>query len=142
MATTLGIEPKSILHFTIGVTDLDRATAFYQEVLGCKLTRQNSKHTMSFMSAGDSYFVLTSTGRHVPPNGPGETAFHHAFIVAPEAYDAALDHLQASGVEVMEAAGMRNNPGKAHTSFPGRHIYFHDPDGNGLEITDCTGPGD
>lgn len=33
------IEPKGILHFTIGVTDLDRATAFYQDIVGATLVR-------------------------------------------------------------------------------------------------------
>ncbi|MEE8562939.1 MAG: VOC family protein, partial [Alphaproteobacteria bacterium] len=93
------IEPKAILHFTIGVTDLDRATAFYQDILGCSLLHQNRRHTMSFMEAGGDSFVLTATGRHVAPNGPGDTAFHHAFVVAPEAYDDAVAHLEANGIE-------------------------------------------
>ena len=25
---------------------------------------------------------------------------------------------------------------EGHTTFPGRHAYFHDPDGNGIEIVD------
>lgn len=136
------IEPKSILHFTIGVTDLDRATAFYKDVLGCRLVRQNRSRTMSFMEAGGDHFVLTATGRHVRPNGPGETAFHHAFVVAPEAYDAAVAYLEGQGIELMEARGKLRTPDTPHTTFPGRHVYFHDPDGNGVEITDCTGPAD
>ncbi len=31
------IKTQGFLHLTISVTDLDRATAFYQNVLGCKL---------------------------------------------------------------------------------------------------------
>lgn len=134
------IEPKSILHFTIGVTDLDRATEFYRNVLGCRLVRQNRSRTMSFMEAGGDHFVLTSTGRHTPPNGPGETAFHHAFVVEPGTYDAAVAHLESLGIELMHAQGEFRGPDTPHTTFPGRHIYFHDPDGNGVEITDCTGP--
>ncbi|MBT3792795.1 MAG: hypothetical protein HN658_07920 [Rhodospirillales bacterium] len=139
MTDTQGIQPKSILHITIGVKNLDPATDFYRDVLGCELLRQNSKHTMSFMQAGSSYFVLAQTGRHVPPNGPGDTIFHHAFIVDADAYDAAVTCLESHGVELMEAKGKRDNPDAQHNSFPGRHVYFHDPDGNGLEITDCTG---
>ena len=56
------IEPKAILHFTIGVTDLDRATAFYQDIVGATLVRQNRRHTMSFMDAGGDLFVLTVCG--------------------------------------------------------------------------------
>ena len=25
---------------------------------------------------------------------------------------------------------------EGHATFPGRHAYFHDPDGNGIEIID------
>jgi catechol 2,3-dioxygenase-like lactoylglutathione lyase family enzyme len=136
------IEPKSILHFTIGVTDLDRATDFYQNIVGCKLLSQNRRHTMSFMEAGGDYFVLTSTGLHTPPNGPKGTQFHHAFVVAPEAYDDAVAHLEANGIELLWPEAKTDGPDTQHNTFPGRHIYFHDPDGNGLEITDCTGPAD
>jgi catechol 2,3-dioxygenase-like lactoylglutathione lyase family enzyme len=136
------IEPKSILHFTIGVTDLDRATEFYRDIVGCKLLRQNRRHTMSFMEAGGDYFVLTSTGLHTPPNGPKGTQFHHAFVVAPEAYDDAVAHLKANGIELLWPQAKADGPDTQHNTFPGRHVYFHDPDGNGLEITDCDGLGD
>ncbi|MDH3242031.1 MAG: VOC family protein [Alphaproteobacteria bacterium] len=136
------IEPKSILHFTIGVTDLDRATDFYQDVVGCKLLRQNRRHTMSFMEAGGDYFVLTATGLHTPPNGPKGTQFHHAFVVDADAYDDAVAHLKAHGIELLWPQAKAAGPDTQHNTFPGRHVYFHDPDGNGLEITDCAGLGD
>ncbi len=136
------IEPKAILHFTIGVTDLDRATAFYQDILGCSLLRQNRRHTMSFMEAGGDMFVLTVTGRHVAPNGPKDTAFHHAFVVAPEAYDKAVAHLEANGIEKLAPQAKAEGPDTQHNTFPGRHVYFQDPDGNGLEITDCSAVAD
>jgi catechol 2,3-dioxygenase-like lactoylglutathione lyase family enzyme len=136
------IEPKAILHFTIGVTDLDRATDFYRNVVGCRLLRQNGRHTMSFMEAGGDFFVLTATGRHVAPNEAKGTAFHHAFVVAPEAYDEAVAHLEANGIELLWPQAKTDGPDTQHNTFPGRHVYFHDPDGNGLELTDCTGLGD
>ncbi len=136
------IEPKAILHFTIGVTDLDRATAFYQDILGCSLLRQNRRRTMSFMEAGGDLFVLTVTGRHVAPNGPKDTAFHHAFVVAPEAYDKAVAHLEAQGIGLLWPQAKTAAPDTQHNTFPGRHVYFHDPDGNGVEITDCAAVAD
>ncbi|TDI67676.1 MAG: hypothetical protein E2O90_02020 [Alphaproteobacteria bacterium] len=138
------IEPKGILHFTIGVTDLDRATAFYQDIVVATLVRQNRRRTMSFMDAGGGdLFVLTATGRHVAPNGPGDTEFHHAFVVAPEAYDAAVAHLEAKGIALLwPQAKAEEGPDTRHNTFPGRHVYFHDPDGNGVEITDCAAVAD
>ncbi|MGY9005835.1 MAG: VOC family protein [Alphaproteobacteria bacterium] len=130
------IEPQGILHFTIGVTDLDRASDFYQNVVGCKLVRVNKKNTMAFMSAGNDYFVLTNTGRHVRPNDDGDTVFHHSFIVKPEDYDKAVSFVESHDIETMVPIGKLDQ----HNTFPGRHIYFYDPDGNGVEITECTGP--
>ena len=128
------IKTQGFLHLTISVTDLDRATAFYQNVLGCKLVRQNAKHTMSFMQTGDDFFVLTKMPNHVKPNPPGPldiltTHFHHAMIVEPEEWDRAMEYFEAEGIEhyVCSDAG--------HTTFPGRrHVYIQDPDGTSIEI--------
>ena len=128
------VEPTGILHFTIGVTDLERARAFYEEVLGCSYWRQNE--TTVFMRAGTDYFVLSRTGYHQPPNRGTDTLIHHAFIVAGADFDAAMAHLEARGVEVL----LYEDTG--HRSFSGRHAYFHDPDGNAIEIIDFHGIGD
>lgn len=127
------MNPQGILHFTIGVTDIDRATEFYTGLLGCRLVRRNRRGNMSFLASGDDYFVLASTGHHVAPNTPGETTHHHAFILAPDDYDRAVKLLEDTGIATSVPAVAE------HTTFPGRHLYFSDPDGNGLEITDCTG---
>lgn len=88
------------------------------------------------MRAGDAYFVLSRTGYHQPPNKGQDTLIHHAFIVAGEDFDAAMAHLEANGVEVL----LYEDTG--HRGFSGRHAYFHDPDGNGIEIIDFHGVGD
>ena len=128
------VVPTGILHFTIGVTDLDKARAFYEEVVGCTFWRRNDSTV--FMRAGEDYFVLSRTGYHQPPNKGTDTLIHHAFIVAGEDFDAAMAHLESRGIEILlyEDAG--------HRSFSGRHAYFHDPDGNGIEIIDLHGIGD
>ena len=129
------VEPTGILHFTIGVTDLEKSRAFYEDVLGCSYWRQN-RDTV-FMRAGDDYFVLSRTGYHERPNRPGDTLIHHAFMVKGEDFDAAMAHLEANGVEVL----LYEDQHSGHFSFPGRHAYFHDPDGNAIEIIDLHGVG-
>jgi catechol 2,3-dioxygenase-like lactoylglutathione lyase family enzyme len=132
------IKTKGFLHLTISVTDLDRATAFYQNVLGCELVRQNGTHTMSFMKTGEDFFVLTKMENHVKPNPPGPldlhtTHFHHAMIVEPDEWDRAVKYLEAEGIEyyVCTDAG--------HTTFPGRrHVYVQDPDGTSIEIVSTS----
>jgi len=130
------VEPTGILHFTIGVTDLEKSRAFYEKVLGCTYWRQNQATV--FMRAGSDYFVLSRTGYHQPPNKPEDTLVHHAFIVRAEDFDAAMAHLEANGVEIL----LYEDQNAGHFSFPGRHAYFHDPDGNAIEIIDLHGVGD
>jgi catechol 2,3-dioxygenase-like lactoylglutathione lyase family enzyme len=122
------LHAKGILHFTISVRDHVKASEFYADLLGCEVERV-SNH-FAFMKAGSDYFVLYKNPEHVSPNAPKGTRFHHAFIVTPEEFDRARDLLTARGIEELQP-GTQN-----HRSFPGRHIYFHDPDGNGIEITD------
>ena len=128
------LKPTGILHFTIGVSDLEAGRKFYEEVLGCTYWRQND--TTVFMQAGEDYFVLARSGYHQPPNRGRDTLIHHAFIVDGADFDAAMAHLEAKGVEVL----LYEDTG--HRSFTGRHAYFHDPDGNSIEIIDFHGIGD
>jgi catechol 2,3-dioxygenase-like lactoylglutathione lyase family enzyme len=128
------VKPKGILHFTLSVSDLDRARKFYEQVVGCTFWRAND--TTVFMRCGDDYFVLSRTGYHEPQNKGRDTLIHHAFIVQGEDFDAALAHVESYGVEVL----LYEDQG--HRSFTGRHAYFHDPDGNAIELIDFAGHGD
>lgn len=128
------VKLTGILHFAIGVGDLDIGRRFYEDALGCTYLRQND--TTVFMKVGDQYFVLTNTAHHRPPNPPGEYEFHHAFIVAGDNFDEALRALESKGhpIIVYEEEG--------HRTFTGRHAYVHDPFGNAIEIIDFHGIGD
>ncbi len=134
MTDTKDIAPTGILHFAIGVGDLEEGRKFYEDVLGCTYLRQND--TTVFMKAGEDYFVLTNTLHHTPPNPPGEYEFHHAFIVKGTAFDAALKHLEDQGYPILvyEEEG--------HRTFTGRHGYVQDPFGNSIEIIDFHGIGE
>jgi catechol 2,3-dioxygenase-like lactoylglutathione lyase family enzyme len=122
------IRTKGILHFTIGVRDHLSAAKFYSELLGCRIIRSGPRY--SFMECGGSFFVLAKMPHHVNPNAPGEDAHHHAFIVASEDFDRSLEILAARGIEIIKYSE------EGHVTFPGRHAYFHDADGNCLELID------
>jgi catechol 2,3-dioxygenase-like lactoylglutathione lyase family enzyme len=122
------IKTTGILHFTIGVRDHLAAARFYSEVLGC--THMRSTERYSFMQCGASYFVLAKSTHHVNPNKPGEDTHHHAFMVEHEEFDRALAIMKARGIELV------NYSDQGHITFPGRHAYFHDADGNCIEIID------
>ena len=122
------IRTKGILHFTIGVRDHNAAAKWYSDVLGCRHIRSTGRY--AFMECGGSYFVLAKIPHHVNPNNPGEDAHHHAFIVEPQEFDRALAIMQARGVALVKYSD------EGHITFPGRHAYFHDADGNCIEIID------
>jgi catechol 2,3-dioxygenase-like lactoylglutathione lyase family enzyme len=121
------IRTIGILHFTIGVRDHIAAAKFYSEVLGCRHLRSNERY--SFMECGGSYFVLAKIPHNVNPNNPGEDA-------------SSCLHGNAAGIRsgapIMKARGVElvKYSDEGHTMFPGRHAYFHDADGNGIEIID------
>ncbi len=122
------IRPKGILHFTIGVRDHVAAATFYADVLSCTHIRSNRRY--SFMECGGTYFVLAKMPNHVPPNAPDDDGHHHAFIVDAAEFDRALEILAARNIRIVR----RSDEG--HNTFPGRHVYFHDADGNCIELID------
>ncbi|MCZ6447470.1 MAG: VOC family protein [Alphaproteobacteria bacterium] len=134
MTKANGMEPTGILHFAIGVTNLEEGRKFYEDVLGCTYLREND--TTVFMMAGNDHFVLTNALHHTPPNPPGAVEFHHAFLVEGAAFDAALKHLEDSGYPTLEYED------EGHRTFTGRHGYVQDPFGNAIEIIDFHGIGD
>jgi catechol 2,3-dioxygenase-like lactoylglutathione lyase family enzyme len=127
------IATSGVLHITISVTDLDRAVAFYRDLLGCEVV-ERSAGTAS-MRTGSAHFALTSMPNHVPPNpaGPPDlwtTLFHHAFLVEPDEFDDALAQLTQRGIAYYDCTP------HGHSTFPGRrHVYIYDPDGNSVELT-------
>lgn len=122
------IRPKGILHFTIGVRDHEAAARFYSDLLSCTHIRSNRRY--SFMECGGTYFVLAKMPNHVNPNAPDDDGHHHAFIVEPAEFDRALEILAARNIRIVR----RSDEG--HATFPGRHVYFHDADGNCIELID------
>ena len=126
-----GVQSNGILHFTISVRDHEKAAQFYADLLGCEIQRVTDH--FAFMRTGKDYFVLAKMAGHVNPNPPKGTHFHHAFIVSGAEFDRARDVIASRGIEELFPRTVN------HKSFPGRHLYFHDPDGNGVEITDVVG---
>ena len=129
------IRTKGILHFTLPVTDLDRSTAFFADLLGCKVLTRSP--TMSFLQSGDDYFILARSETPIRPNVEGQTRVHHAFMVDHDAIGGAKKFLTDNGVEILR------DEYRTEGAFTGRQFYFHDPDGNVIELIafDGLGPG-
>ncbi len=117
-------------HLSLTVTDLDRSTAFYTEVVGLTV-RLRSSDRVAFHD-GVMGLVLLLPGRAVPPSeqrfDEARTGLDHiGFRVAsPDDVRRAAEHLDACGVPRSEV-----KPGRLPNSLL---VVFRDPDNIQLEF--------
>src|ERR1044071_8986693 len=115
-------------HVHLKVADLNRAVAFYRDVLGFELTQRYGNQA-AFLSAGGYHHHLglntwESAGGSPPP--PGCTGLYHVAILYPSRADLAdaLRRVLRAGIPLDGAA----DHGVSES------LYLRDPDDNGLEL--------
>lgn len=128
MTTTLLPPDTRIGHVHLKVADLDRALAFYVDVLGFQV-QQRMGSQAAFISAGGYHHHIglntwESRGGQPPP--PGSTGLYHTAILFPDR--ASL----ASAVRRVLAAGIPLDGAADHGVSEA--IYLRDPDRNGVEL--------
>ncbi len=135
--TTYATHPDTrIGHVHLKVADLERAIAFYRDVLGFAL-QQRYGDQAAFLSAGGYHHHIglnTWESRGGTPAPHGHAGLYHVAFLYPDraALGAALAQVLASGVELDGAA----DHGVSEA------VYFRDPDGNGIEIYRDRAPED
>jgi catechol 2,3-dioxygenase len=123
------VHPQTrIGHVHLKVADLDRALAFYGDILGFELT-QRMGNAAAFLSAGGYHHHIglntwESEGGAAPP--PGTTGLYHLAIVYPTRAELAdaLRRLVRAGIPLEGAA----DHGVSHA------LYLRNPDNNGVEL--------
>jgi catechol 2,3-dioxygenase len=123
------VHPQTrIGHVHLKVADLDRALAFYRDILGFELT-QRMGNAAAFLSAGGYHHHIglntwESEGGAAPP--PGTTGLYHLAILYPTRAELAdaLRRLVRAGIPLEGAA----DHGVSHA------LYLRDPDNNGVEL--------
>jgi len=114
------------------VTDLEKSIAFYSNVLGMKLLRQNGypdgKFTLAFLGYGDeaNNTVLELTYNWGVDRYELGTAFGHIAIGVPDVYEACEKMKQMGGKIIRDAGPM--NAGTTIIAF------LEDPDGYQIEL--------
>lgn len=113
-------------HVVLRVADLDRAIAFYRDVLGCQEERRVESISLVQMRAGESLIDLILAAS--PPDAGGGNMDHFALRIDPFDEAALRGHLKAQGVAAGEVASRYGAEGD------GPSLYIQDPDGNTVEL--------
>jgi catechol 2,3-dioxygenase len=129
MASDSSIDPRvRIGHVHLKVADIDRALAFYCDVLGFELVQRTGRQA-AFISAGGYHHHIglntwESAGGTPPP--VGTTGLYHLAILYPDRRSLAdaLARLIRAGIALDGAA----DHGVSEA------LYLRDPDGNGVEL--------
>lgn len=112
-------------HVVVRTADQARALAFYRDVLGLVVEREQPEIHLIQLRAGRSLIDLVP-GIGADPKRPNID--HFALEIRPFDESALRVHLAASGVEIIES-GLRYGAGGE-----GPSIYIRDPDGNKIEL--------
>ncbi|MET3682779.1 catechol 2,3-dioxygenase [Alkalibacillus flavidus] len=115
---------KHVSYVDINVTDLERSTAFYQQVVGFRVLSQDESTVA--LSADGEQAILTIHQLSSPKRETRRTAgLYHFAILLPTRADLAdfIKHIAEQNVQI-----------GASDHWVSESIYFADPDGNGIEV--------
>jgi catechol 2,3-dioxygenase len=110
------------------VSDLERAIAFYRDVLGFEVQHRYGDEA-AFLSAGGYHHHIglnTWESKGAPPPPPGTTGLYHVAIRYPDR------QALAQAVKQVVEAGVRLSGASDHGVSEA--IYLKDPDQNGIEL--------
>src|SRR5260370_6594444 len=115
-------------HVHLTVADLDRALAFYRDVLGFEVTMRYGREAV-FLSAGGYHHHIglnTWAGRGAPRPASGTTGLYHFAVLFPDrrALAAAVRRLAQAGIPLEGAS----DPGVSEA------LYLREPHGNGIAL--------
>jgi catechol 2,3-dioxygenase len=115
-------------HVHLKVADLERALAFYRDVLGFQLTQRFGRQAAFLSVGGYHHHIGLNTWESAggPPPPPGATGLYHLAILYPT---------RAELADAVRRLGKANIPleGAADHGVS-EAIYLRDPDGNGVEL--------
>ncbi len=125
----MSIDPRvDIGHVHLKVADIDRALAFYRDVLGFD-EQQRVGDQAAFISAGGYHHHIglnTWESKGAPPPPPGTTGLYHVAIRYPDR------RTLADALRRVLDAGIPLEGATDHGVSEA--IYLRDPDGNGIEL--------
>ena len=131
MTLSSAISIRRLFETHLTVSDLDRAIAFYRDVLGLTLAAKFGERDVAFFWVGaprQAMLGLWQTG-----SGPQRMSLHTAFEVSVQDVLDSIAKLRAAGFTPLDLASRPTDEPVVLAWMPAIAIYFHDPDGNLLE---------
>ena len=127
-------ELEGLDHVVLLVRDMDEATRFYAEVIGCTLDNDLPQYGMRQLRAGadliDLVDILSPEGKWARPEvAGGRNVDHVALALAAADEQAVRRHLEGHGVAIEEEG---DNIGARGRSLS---LYVRDPSGNLIELS-------
>lgn len=128
------IEIRGLDHVVVRVRDLERALAFYRDVLGCPVERSLPELGLHQLRAGAALIDLVPADSPLGRAGgsapdPERRNVDHFCLELARFDEAALRaHLRAHGVEASDVAERYGAEGM------GPSLYVRDPEGNVIEL--------
>jgi catechol 2,3-dioxygenase-like lactoylglutathione lyase family enzyme len=128
-AETTPIHVKKIGHVVLSVSDIERSSKFWTEIMGFQFSDRNEHGMVFFRNATDHHAIALIQAKEkneLPQRG--QVGFDHMALEAASVSDLfrIRDFLRAKGVEIFYEG--RRGPG----GNPG--VEFYDPDGYKIEI--------
>jgi catechol 2,3-dioxygenase-like lactoylglutathione lyase family enzyme len=114
------------------VADLDRAIAFYRDVLGLTLAHTVPERHVAFFWIGQSRQAML--GLWSIHTSPMAMKLHYAFQVTIADVEASVSALKRAGIEPLAGGGRPIEEPEVIPWIPAASVYFRDPDGHSLEF--------
>ncbi|MEM7123515.1 MAG: VOC family protein [Pseudomonadota bacterium] len=121
-------------HVVFRVRDIARSIAFYRDVLGCPVERENEPLGLYHLRVGRAMIDLVSLDGKLGqaggagPGKEGRNVDHICVDVEPFDEAAIREHLASHGIKVSDSGERFGTHGM------GPSIYIQDPDGNTIEL--------
>jgi len=115
-------------HIHLKVADLQRALAFYRDLLGFEVTTYYGDQAV-FLSAGGYHHHIglnTWQSKNEPPAPPHSVGLYHTAILYPTRKDLAAIFMRLRAAEYRLTGASDHGVSEA--------LYLNDPDGNGVEL--------
>jgi lactoylglutathione lyase len=125
------ISVHSLFETHLAVADLDKAIAFYRDVLGLRLAHVEPARQAAFFWAGlpgQSMLGLWTAG-----SAPQRVTSHAAFRVSLVDVLTAPATLRAAGATPLDFDGRPTDQPSVFAWMPAASVFFRDPDGHLLE---------